>query len=236
MICVTSISPGHKNFDSQLRAIESWRSHGYRVVSLNSNEEIEKLQLGFKEVDFIETARTNEVLFGKPYVIISAIIDHLKTRPEEHFLILNSDIIVNDEMGFTPTIRDISEKGIVIMNRRDFNDDMKDSKVYEMGFDGFFINKKWLNIFPQSILCLGQCFWDFWLPFQAVLAGVTIFKLNEPYLYHQRHAIQYSTADWKSTGEIFRGEAGRMDKNIYGFKDVQRVSAYVYNKIQLNLK
>ena len=52
-------------------------------------------------------------------------------------------------------------------------------KRYDLGFDGFFINKKWLHIFPQSILCLGQCFWDFWVPYQSILAGVPAKVIKE---------------------------------------------------------
>jgi hypothetical protein len=184
MIAITSISPGHKNFENQFNAIESWINVGYKVISLNSKEEIEKLS-DFKNVEFVETTRTNERLFEKPYVLVSAIIDHLKTREEEYFLIINSDIVINDYLNFTENLKDISKKGIIIMNRSDYSEDIGVAKRYDLGFDGFFINKKWLHIFPQSVLCLGQCFWDFWVPYQAILSGVDIYKLNEPYLFHK---------------------------------------------------
>lgn len=235
MIAITSISPGHKNFENQFNAIASWIEAGYKVISVNSKAEIEKLQ-DFKNVEFVETARTNEKLFGKPYVIVSAIIDHLKTRDEDHFLIINSDILIYDVENFTNSIKDISEKGLVIMNRADYSEDIQMAKRYELGFDGFFINKKWLHVFPQSVLCLGQCFWDFWVPYQAVLAGVDIFRLNEPYLFHKIHPVQYSVANWVATGEIFRGEVSCLDKKITTFKAVDRMSSYVYNRIKQNLK
>lgn len=235
MVAITSISPGHKNFDSQLNAVKSWVKAGYKVVSLNSKEEIATLKQ-FKDVEFVETNRTNQRLFKKPYVVISAIIDYLKSRSEDHFLIINSDIIINDVMQFTTNLKDISETGIIIMNRHDFNDHMEDGIRYDRGFDGFFINKKWLEIFPQSVLCLGQCFWDFWVPYQAVLAGVPIYRLNELYLFHKRHTIQYSNENWLATGEIFRGELAPIDKQITKFKDVPRMSAHVYNTIKANWK
>jgi hypothetical protein len=77
MIAITSIAPGHKNYDSQLMAIESWITAGYEVVSLNAPEEISQLE-AFKNVKFIPTVRHNKKIFGKPYVIVSAIIDYLK--------------------------------------------------------------------------------------------------------------------------------------------------------------
>lgn len=236
MIAVTSISPNHKNFDNQLRAVESWIEHGYEVVSLNHENEIGRLE-GFKEyVKFVPTTRTNEVLFKRPYVLISAILDYIKDSGEEHSLIINSDIIIEDKFKFTNEIKRISSDGIIVMNRHDFNDDTDNSKMYQFGFDGFFINKKWLNIFPQSVLCLGQCHWDFWLPYVCVLSKTTIFKLNEPYLFHKNHTVQYSDDDWRSTGEIFRSEISRLDKGMLSLKTTEKISEYTYRAILANFK
>ena len=236
MIAITTISPNHKNFESQLRAVKSWIDHGYKVISLNSKEEIKLLSEFSKYVKFIPTNRTNEVLFKRPYVTISAIIDYIKDSGEEHALVVNSDIIIEDKLSFTSEIKRISDQGVIIMNRHDFNDNTDNSKVYEQGFDGFFINKKWLSIFPQSILCLGQCHWDFWIPYICLLSKVTIFRLNEPYLFHKTHQIQYSYEDWKSTSEIFRAETALLDKRMYQLRSPEQISEYVYKQIRINFK
>lgn len=236
MIAITSISPGHKNFENQKKAVQSWKAHGYTPVSLNNPKEIEVLEKDFLEVKFIPTLRTNEVLFGKPYVLISAIIDHIKEAGYEHTLIINSDIIINDVLRFTDEIKRISEDGLVIMNRHDFSENMDLGKAYEKGFDGFFINKKWIHIFPQSILCLGQCFWDFWVPYVATLNSVNIYRLNEPYIFHKVHAIQYSPKDWESTGKIFQMEMGRLNKQFYDLKRPDQVADYTFKAINHNFK
>jgi hypothetical protein len=235
MIAITSISPSHANFQSQFDAINSWIEAGYKVVSLNSKEEIEALK-GFVEVDFVETSRTNEVLFKKPYVLISAIIDYAKELDEECVLIINSDVIIKDSGNQAEYLKSISKEGIVIINRYDFENDLSEGKKYEQGFDGFFINKKWLHIFPQSVLCMGQCFWDFWIPYQSILSKVPVFKIQEPYLYHRSHGAQYSTENWLATGEIFRGEVSCREKKIAGFRDVSRMSSYVFQKIIESIK
>ena len=149
---------------------------------------------------------------------------------------INSDIIIEDKLSFTSEIKRISDQGVIIMNRHDFNDNTDNSKVYEQGFDGFFINKKWLSIFPQSILCLGQCHWDFWIPYICLLSKVTIFRLNEPYLFHKTHQIQYSYEDWKSTSEIFRAETALLDKRMYQLRSPEQISEYVYKQIRINFK
>jgi hypothetical protein len=209
MLAITSISPSHKNFDVQQKAINSWIVAGYEVVSLNSTEEIEALK-GFEGVKFVPTERHNKKIFGKPYVIVSAIIDYLKEVKSEYSLITNSDIIILDTNNTTEKLKERSEEAIITMHRRDFEGDITSSKVYEDGFDGFFLNYKHLEVFPQTLLCLGQCHWDFWLPYIATIHGAKISKLNEPYLFHAKHNVQYSKEDWKRTGEIFRAEIGML--------------------------
>lgn len=225
MIAITSISPGHKNFDSQLKAVNSWKNAGYEVVSLNAPEEIELLK-NF-DVKFISTNRHNKRMFGKPYVTVSAIIDYLKEVKSEYSLIINSDIIIHDTEKVTDELKKRSEEGIIIMNRMDFEGDMVNARSYELGFDGFFINQKHLDIFPQSILCLGQCHWDFWLPYIASIGGVKISRLKEPYIYHAKHAAQYSKDNWLRTAEIFRAETG-----LLKYKNVGQATSIAYKHIK----
>jgi hypothetical protein len=230
MILITSISPGHKNFDKQIVAVKSWIKAGYKVVSMNCPEEI-KLLKDFKDVEFVPTHRHNEKIFKRPHVIASALIDYLKDRGEEYNLILNSDIIIHDN-GNTEKIKELSKSGVVIMNRRDFNVSMdEDTKIFDSGFDGFFINYKYLDIFPQTLLCLGQCFWDYWIPYNVIQAGVKLYKFNEPYLFHQKHNTQYSHANWEKTGEIFRAETGQVK-----FAKVGQLSDHVFKRIKMSVQ
>lgn len=229
MIAITSISPNHKNFERQKVAVESWIDAGYKVVSLNCNEEIKQLK-GFIGVKFIPTFRHTKSIFKRPHITASALIDYLREQNEEFNLILNSDIIIN---GDTEKLKTLSNDGVIIMNRLDFNNsiDEVNIKYFEGGFDGFFINKKFLHIFPQTILSMGQCFWDYWIPYNVIEAGERLYKFNEPYLYHQKHNTQYSSEDWKKTGEIFRSEVGLM-----AFNRVEQLSDYTFKKIKLSLQ
>jgi hypothetical protein len=230
MIAITSISPSHKNFDIQQRAINSWITAGYEVVSLNSHEEIEQLK-GFTGVKFIPTVRHNKKIFGKPYVIVSAIIDYLIEVKSEHSLIVNSDIIILDTDNTTEKLKQRSENEIIIMHRRDFEGDISKSQVYTLGFDGFFLNYKHLEVFPQTILCLGQCHWDFWLPYIASINGAKISALSETYLFHVTHGTQYTKENWKRTAEIFRAEIGMLRHTNVG-----QVTGIAYRHIKNSLR
>jgi hypothetical protein len=231
VLAITSIAPGHKNFDNQLKAVESWSKAGYEVVSMNSEEEIEKLK-DFTGVKFVSTHRHNKVMFGKPYVTVSAIIDYLKEVKSEHSLIINSDIIISDVNNITESLKAISEEGIIVMNRGDFEGDMSKAKTYDKGFDGFFIHGKYLDVFPQTILCLGQCHWDFWLPYIASMGGVKLVKLREPYIFHAMHNVQYSKDDWMRTAEIFRTS----ERFLLRYRNIQQATAHAYGHIIKHLK
>lgn len=230
MIAITSISPSHKNFDVQITAVESWTKAGYEVVSLNSADEISLLK-DFKLVKFVKTNRHNKKIFGKPYVLVSAIIDYLKEVESEYSLIINSDIIIKDENNYVNGLKEMSEGGIVVFNRVDYENDINVGVVYELGFDGFFINGKHLDAFPQSILCLGQCHWDLWLPYVASLNGVNIIRSKQNYLYHKKHSTQYSKENWIRTAEIFRAELG-----IFKYSNVGQVIGVIYRKIKQNMQ
>jgi hypothetical protein len=234
MLAITTISPSHKNFDVQKQAIDSWVNAGYKVISVNCKKEIEQLT-DFKNVEFVETDRTNQVLFGKPFVLISSIIDHLKVINEEYALIINSDIIIECTEAQTQELKRKSENGIIILNRHDFKESIINSKRYEVGFDGFFINKKWLYVFPQSILCLGQCFWDYWIPYVCVLQKIPIFKDRGKYLYHKMHDIQYSFDNWKTTADIFKAELSILEPKLGSHTRPDKMSDYVFNRIKNHL-
>lgn len=227
MIAITSIAPGHKNYDNQLNAVKSWINAGYEVVSMNSQDEIEELKGKFENVKFVPTNRHNKKIFGKPYVIASAIIDYLIEVKSKYSLIINSDIIIKDKNRYTEKLKALSNDGIVIMNRYDYDNDIAVSKIYEDGFDGFFINEKYLGVFPQTLLCLGQCHWDYWLPYTASINGAKIIKSKEPYIYHKKHPVQYSVENWIRTAEIFRSELG-----ILKYKNPGQVTSIAYRHIK----
>jgi hypothetical protein len=227
MLAITSIAPGHKNFENQLKAVQSWKAAGYEVISMNSEEEIELLK-DFTDVKFIKTERHNKVLFGKPYVIVSAIIDYLKEVKSTHSLIINSDIIIQDPENITELLKARSEEGIIVMNRGDYEQDINKAKTYELGFDAFFVNGKHLGVFPQTILCLGQCHWDFWFPYIASIGGVKLIRLRKPYIFHAMHNIQYSKENWIRTAEIFRTS----EKFLLRYKNISQATAHAYNHIK----
>lgn len=193
---ITSLAPSHKNKENQLKAIESWKKQDKKVVSVNHISEIRELEKEY-DVEFVQPKRTGMQLFGRHYVPASELIKVIKK--EGAGLIINSDIIIKD----LPIFGDSP----VIFNRYDFTDSMEKSTMFKSGFDSFFLTEEHCVI-PETLLCLGQCHWDYWLPIMLLNHG---FKLQRPvkqHIFHKKHDLQYDRESWKRTSKIFSIETG----------------------------
>lgn len=230
MIAITSIPPVHKNGDHIQNCIATWFNQGYEVHSLNHKEEIEILSPLYPKVKFIATQRTHKAILGKHYVLISALIDHAKDQDSEHFLFINADVEIYDPHKIQDKIINLSKEGIVYVHRQDYTEDVNINKKYMLGMDGFFINKKYLDLYPQTRMCMGQCFWDFWVPFHACRSGIKIYSPKAEYLYHLEHSIQYSEDLWQKFGQIMMHEVELSNK----YNRVNVFASAVYNEIIKN--
>ena len=73
MIAITSIARRHVNRDIQHKAVQSWIDLGMKVYSMNGKAECDRLRELYPNVTFIETARTMEKTYKRPFVAINAI-------------------------------------------------------------------------------------------------------------------------------------------------------------------
>lgn len=228
MKAVTSIAPKHINGDIQKKAVESWLSLGLEVYSMNSPKECEILQPQYPEVKFIPTQRTMEGLFGKPYVSVNAILDWFKEQDGDYFVLINSDIELRTDKEKIGRIRDKMADSLIMCNRVNYTDKGEKGQ-YLAGVDVFFIHRNFLSIFPQSLFCLGQCHFDYWIPYTASNAGVDIVFVKEDMAYHKDHNAQYDHNNWLKTGRLLLWMA-----DLYQFSDtngIPKMSTFVYNFI-----
>lgn len=200
MLALTSISPKHIS-DNQQRAVKSWEKFTDKTYSFNHPSELsDELKLFFPAT-FIPTHRTMEHWWGKPLVIVNALIDFAKESRQD-CIIINSDIELKMQQEHWQKILDKSNDGIVILRRRDHAGDYQ-GRRYDFGFDAFIIRHKFLEHFPQSIFAIGQTWWDYWLPFTAIRKTIPIFEYNAPAAWHIAHNAQYSADHWKKLSTYF---------------------------------
>lgn len=227
MIFVTSISPSHVNNDQQLKAVESWLQFG-DVYSFNHKSEIQQLKEKVPKVEFVETTRTLEHVYNKPYVMISAVLDWCKSKTYEQYCIINSDIEIKTTKETIEKIKAEMYNSLVLSNRVNHNGDYRGTQ-YLLGIDAFFIHKRFMSIYNQSMHCFGQCFWDYWIPYTAIKKGIEVKFIKKDIAFHLDHPAQYNEDMWKKSGRYFLWE-----NNLYQFNDrteIGTMSRFVFNFI-----
>ena len=79
LLIATSIAPNER-ISIQKQAIQSWQNIGMEVISLNTADEIKKLQPIFTNLTFVPQIRTGQTLFGRPYIFISDILNYFRNK------------------------------------------------------------------------------------------------------------------------------------------------------------
>lgn len=229
MIALTSISPNHKN--DQSIAINTWHELGFKIVSFNNKNECDILRKIYKNVNFIETEETLEKLYKRPHIAINVLFDYIANYEiDESFCIINSDIELKLTHYQLSKIEDNLTHGFLCANRFNYNKNKVNSSRYDAGFDVFFLKKEHINVYCESKFALGQCHFDYWLPFRQLNNNKIVFLINDQIAFHQEHAVQYSDELWKLTGRHF-AELENMQS-----KDIGAMSTTVYKYLYKHMK
>jgi hypothetical protein len=230
MIALTSLSPTHINGNIQQKAVDSWRKLGLHAYSFNHPSERESI-LKYKGIRFVNTEKTAKHIFGKHYVLINEMIDYAPRIHDDGMVcFINSDI----ELDFNPDLlnkikRELDNK-MVICHRQDYDKSKRVSQPYVLGIDAFFVHTKYLHIFPPSLFSMGNCFWDYNMPFTAMKNGLEVINLQNKFAFHKVHPVQYSVPNWEITGKMFAMEHGLDGTNI------GRLNELAFNFLKLNTK
>jgi hypothetical protein len=233
-IIATSLAPG--NEDIQRAAIESWRTNGFEVVSLNSKNEIEKIKRFYEGTSFIEVSRTADYIFGKPYIFLNDIIDFLGASEASLCGIVNSDII----MAIDPSIKagllsEARDRSLVYASRLEVQSlcDLNGS-IYTGGFDMFFFSPDLCNRMPHSLASMGVTWWDYWFPLFAALKGYSLKKICSIIGYHVSHPSNWSNEQWTFMG-LHIAQALYYSRNEFGLDHFEKFEIMIRNSAYFSL-
>ena len=213
----TSIAP--KNFDRQKPAINSWIRLGFDVYSVNTSDyEIDYVQQVFPDV---KTILKRPIIRGKFYVEINHILDEI-FKTGETCWIINSDIILNITQSEIEEINDLAKYTLVFGSRIDI--DYDDSKeVYKYGFDYFILNNNLNHLFTsRTEFCMGQTWWDYWMPITCIRKRVTPIYYQKDIAIHHKHEQNWT----QESNEYY---AAHLAKEI-GMKNFNRASLEQFTK------
>lgn len=184
---------------------------------MNHKSEIEALN-DFK-ITFVEPKKTGKELFGKELIPISEILNYIISENEPYFII-NSDIEIAE-------VPQIEKEGLYIFNRYDYSEKDK-PKLFNSGFDVFYVTPETAKIYKESQLCLGRCHWDYFIPYMAMKKEFPVYTIQKPFFLHKKHDLNYDFESWKKTAKIFSAET-----RILGSADIVSKTAYktIYSKL-----
>ncbi len=189
ILIATSIAPGAR-IAIQQKAIQSWLMAGFEVVSLNAKTEIEALQADFPGIAFVPVERTAKLLTGRHHVFIDDIIYCLKTSGTEVVGIANSDIVLELIPNLTRRLADAASRGLICCPRLDVGGpDETIGSIDSFGYDLIFFRTEITALWGKTRFCLGQGYWDHYLPLMAILRGHPTIKLVPPIGRHVAHDI-----------------------------------------------
>lgn len=227
MIALTSIAPKHFHSEIQSIAVNSWIELGMKVYSFNCKKEIELLKETYKQVTFIE-CEDNSALLGRPHVKLSDLILWAKDSEYDKFCFINSDIILKDADNSLQRIKESTDA--FICKRRDFTNDINDSKEYELGIDVFILTKEHLEVIKYDGFYIGLCHWDYTVPYSILKSNMKVNLIKNRFAFHRLHPTQYSSDSWVKTGANFAKVHGLNYTNVY------KVSMKSYDYIMENVK
>lgn len=206
---VTSIAP--KRLEAQQEAISSWQNYGFQVVSFNHPSEIEKIESSFDGVAFVEAKITANDLydFDIPYVSLREILAFVFSHKQPCW-IANSDIILKTSKQKISYIQKIAKTTLVFGHRIDISgENFNKGRLYEGGFDYFALSNQIDHLFTsRTHLCIGQPWWDFWLPITCSRKGIVPIRCRKKLAYHRKHKTMWNIDQHYFFGKLFARELG----------------------------
>ena len=188
---LTSLSP--VNHDRQHAAVRSWLAAELKVFSFNHPSEIAVLrgQAAYKHVTFIPVEETSHALFGKHYVPIHAMCRWAESI-DAPVLIINADIELHMSGAHLRAVSQTCEAGLCFFVRQNYDVHHRASQSEAWGLDAFLFHGRQAHIVPDSFLCMGQPWWDYWLPLTFAKQGRPLWAVEFPVMFHRNHPANWS--------------------------------------------
>ena len=85
-----------------------------------------------------------------------------------------------------------------------------DGKFYNGGFDYFVLNKniEYIYRFSRTKMCIGQPWWDFWMPLMCIRKGLRPIKNQSKIAYHILHSQEWDIDQLFEYGQLVAQDIG----------------------------
>jgi len=228
MLALCSLSPSPNHAATQAACLVSWRAAGLEPASINCAAELEVLKPLY-DVRYVETEGVATSTFGKPFVMLKAVTEWIATQSEP-VLILNADLHVLPEPAKFERLQQLAADGVPYLLQLNVDADLGRPELEPCGISAFVFNPKYDSLFGESFLCLGQPWWDYWLPYESLRQGIPLYGVGGSLAYHVRHVQHaWSRDNWRLCAMEMARLIGAV--GVDDFESCRRLSANVYEAI-----
>jgi hypothetical protein len=183
----------------QNACINSWREAGLRVVSLNSESEIQQLKERGLPVEYVSNGSQSD------RSRIAGLLSLIAESDEPVAGIINADCLLIHYRDFVGAISRAAQNSIVLFERLNINPDtMRPTGAHCDGFDAFFFDTRFIgDLKSSSPWRIGQTYWDYWFPLMLIYAGAKL-KTSVAGLVHVNHDVRWLWANWSAQATELR--------------------------------
>lgn len=239
MLIATSLMYSQDEYEiqKQLKAIQTWKSIGFEVISCNVAEEIKLLQHFFQEITFVELARSGKEQTGKPFPYIYDILQTLKhnchNNKGEICGIINSDIFLKHlSIEALQSYFYSTPYTVLILHRYDIENELDtEGEYYFSGIDVFFFLNDYIDVFPDKGFMLGRPEWDHWFLGEAVKVGMKVREIKNKLAFHIKHKQRWTPSESNKMASKSRKKNICLSEKYYF--DTNEIMADLSNRIFL---
>jgi hypothetical protein len=229
--------------------ISSWKDAGFRVISVNSNREIELLKRYGGEVEFLSNGSDN----GRSK--LSAFFEHMTASKQAYAGIVNADCILFNYNGFIDRLLAETTNSILLLERLNLDPvTARPTGRSCSGFDAFFFDTKYLaRLKNDDDYEIGEPMWDFWFPIAMSLLGAELKVPVLPMILHVDHAQNWRWDTFRPNGDRlfkflldqndfismpgFREEVGKIaSRPRLGDRYLHKLCALAFKSLQANAR
>ena len=190
----------------QKLCVRSWLACGFRVLSVNHQDEIPALAPLYPEVSFIATDRDASAISGRrtPYIadLLGAVVD----APEPVVGLINSDLVFEPSAAWREGLPRSVGDAVVTGQRHDATSLLDGTfRKYYWGFDFFFFDTKSARDLVETAMpfAMGLAWWDYCLPAALSLRGRRVITLERPTVAHLIHKEPQLDDTWRELAMRF---------------------------------
>jgi hypothetical protein len=130
----------------------------------------------------------------RSYVRINAFLDWIVDHGEPTLLI-NADLLLKASAHQFAYLERLCDAGLPYLLQYNIGGSQP-TVVEPCGFSAFIVHPRLAQRFAESFLCMGQPWWDYWLPYVIAQSGLPLYCPETPFAYHLRHGRAWPTDAW----------------------------------------